>query len=128
MANPSKQKGTKWESELLLRLRRIWPQAERSSLAGINDYGDYINVPYLIEAKSTQRPMFQQWARKAEKKAGKAWAIVWHGDRRAKTGNGPYVVMPLELYERYHQILGIDGVDMPLASELSDLKSFYEES
>jgi hypothetical protein len=100
MANPSKQKGTKWETELLDRLRGVFgPTVERSSLSGINDYGDYVNVPHLIEAKSTMRPMFQQWARTCEKKAGKAWAIIWHGDRRVQTGSGPYVVMPLELWE-----------------------------
>ena len=100
MANPSKQKGTKWETALLAPLRRLFgDKVERSSLSGINDYGDFINVPFLIEAKSTAKPLFQKWARTCEKKAGKAWAIIWKGDTRTPTGNGPYVLMPLELFE-----------------------------
>lgn len=99
MANPSKKKGTNWEVELLGPLRELFgPQVERSTLSGIYDYGDFVGVPHLIEAKSTTRPMFQEWARKCEKKAGKNWAIIWHGDRRVQTGTGPYVVMPIELW------------------------------
>lgn len=104
MANPSKQKGTKWETELLPILRGLFGgRVERSSLSGIHDYGDYINVPFLVEAKSTKTPMFQAWARKCEKKAGKAWTIIWKGDRRVQTGAGPYAVMPLELFEQLVQ-------------------------
>ncbi len=100
MANPPRQKGTRWESELLERLRSLFgDQVERAPLKGTQDMGDFQNVPFLIEAKSTQRPLLQQWARTCEKKAGKAWAIMWHGDRRVKSGTGPYVIMPLELFE-----------------------------
>lgn len=113
MANPPRAKGTRWEVELRTRLRKIFyphykgedddhplqrlDEAARHKRA---DDGDFTGVPFAIEAKSTKRPMFQEWARKLEKKTGKAWAIVWHGDRRVRTGTGPYVVMPLELFEQ----------------------------
>jgi hypothetical protein len=100
MANPPRQKGTKWETALLEPLRRLFGgRVERSSLSGINDYGDFINVPFLVEAKSTLKPLFQQWARTCEKKANKAWVIIWKGDTRTKTGNGPFVLMSIELFE-----------------------------
>lgn len=100
MSNPSKKKGTDWEVELLGRLRTLFGnQVERASnTKGIHDYGDYLGVPFLIEAKSTMLPKFQEWARKATAKAGRAWCVIWHGDRR-KSGNGPYVLMPLEFFE-----------------------------
>ena len=100
MANPPRQKGTRWETELLPILRRLFgEQVERAPLKGTLDAGDFLGVPFLVEAKSTKSPRFQEWARKCERKAGKAWSIIWTGDRRVKTGAGPYVVMPLELWE-----------------------------
>lgn len=67
--------------------------------------GDFVGVPYTIEAKKTERPLFQQWARKLEGKVGKAWALIWSGDRRTKTGTGPYVLEPLELWKLKESIL-----------------------
>jgi hypothetical protein len=101
MSNPARAKGTKWETALLPRLRALFgEQVERAPLKGVHDHGDFLGVPFLHEAKSTQKPLFQAWARICEVKAGKAWCVLWKGDGRAKTGNGPYVLMPIELYER----------------------------
>jgi hypothetical protein len=108
MANPARAKGTKWETALLPRLRALFgDQVERAPLKGVHDKGDFLGVPFLHEAKSTQKPLFQAWARICEVKAGKAWCVLWKGDGRTKTGNGPYVLMPLELYER----LVLDALD-----------------
>lgn len=99
MSNPARSKGTTWESELLLRLRRMWgPDVHRAPLRGVKDDGDFVGTPFLCEAKSTSRPNFLEWARKCEEKRPKRWAIFWHGDRR-KPGSGPYVLIPLELLE-----------------------------
>lgn len=100
MSNPSKQKGTGWETYLLQPLRRLWgDQVNRSALSGTNDYGDFTGVPFLHEAKCTAKPLFQAWARICEIKAHKAWVVIWKGDLRVRSGNGPYVFMPQELYD-----------------------------
>jgi hypothetical protein len=112
----SRAKGTRWESELLTRLRNLWgQQVERAPLKGTNDRGDFVGTPFLVEAKSTTKPLFQAWARVCESKAYN-WAIVWHGDRRERTGVGPYVVMPLHLFEDL-----VARVDGDRARELVDL-------
>ena len=59
--------------------------------------GPHLDEP--SEAKKTERPLFLQWARKLERKAGKSWILIWSGDRRQRFGTGPYVVMPLEMFE-----------------------------
>lgn len=96
----ARQKGTAGENYFLPRLRRLFgEQVERAPLKGTLDYGDYVGVPWLHEAKSTAKPLFQQWARVNERKAGKAWVLLWKGDGRVRTGNGPYVLMPFAFYE-----------------------------
>lgn len=96
----ARQKGTQGENFFLEKLRTLFgPSVERAPLKGTQDKGDFVGVPWLHEAKNTQKPLFQQWARTAEAKAGNAWVILWKGDLRTKTGNGPYVLMPYEMYD-----------------------------
>jgi hypothetical protein len=100
VSNPSRAKGTKWEVDLLPHLQGLFgPGVDRAPLKGTYDYGDFLNVPWLHEAKSSIKPLFQAWARIAERKAGDAWVVLWKGDLRTKSGNGPYVLMPLKFYE-----------------------------
>lgn len=111
MSNPPRKKGTAWETYLLGPLRELfYPELDHD----MEDHplqrldmvarhkraadGDFVGVPFTIEAKSTKTPMFQAWARKLENKVGNGWAIIWKGDRRVKTGAGPYVLMPYELF------------------------------
>lgn len=98
MANPSRAKGTKWEVELVPILRDLFgDHVHRSPLTGTQDYGDFVNTPWLIEAKNTHAPRFLEWcATAARKTGGLAWAVIWKGDRRK--GLGPYVTVPLEHY------------------------------
>lgn len=97
MSNPSRKKGTEGENLFLRRLRYLFgPHVERAPLKGVNDHGDFLGVPWLHEAKNTKKPLFLQWARKCEAKA-EHWAILWKGDLRK--GEGPYVLLPLGLYE-----------------------------
>jgi hypothetical protein len=94
----ARQKGTAWESELLPKLRDLFgQQVERAPLRGVNDKGDFVGVPWLHEAKHVAVPRFQEWARTAAKKDDD-WVVIWKGDAR-KSGHGPYVLMPLHLYE-----------------------------
>lgn len=57
MSNPSKIRGTRWESDVVSYLRSNgFDQAERRALAGQADLGDIVNAgPYVWECKSTQR-------------------------------------------------------------------------
>jgi len=76
----SRAKGTRGENYFLPRLRKLFypnydgPEEEhplqRAPLKGVNDWGDYLGVPWLHEAKHTIKPLFQQWARTAEGKLG----------------------------------------------------------
>lgn len=96
----SKAKGTSWETELVPRLRLLFgPQVDRAPLRGTADAGDFVGcADLLVEAKSTMVPKFLEWARTATKKNGGRWVVAWHGDRR-KPGQGPYVLLPLDLWE-----------------------------
>lgn len=103
MSNPSRAKGTKWEVILLGRLREVFgPSVHRAPLRGTHDAGDYVGAPILIEAKSTKRPSFLEWARVAARATTHhelgpgAFVVVWHGDLRR--GEGPYALMPLEYW------------------------------
>lgn len=94
----ARAKGTKWETELLERLRGLFgPNVHRAPLRGTQDAGDFVGVPWLHEAKSTKAPHFLEWARTCAKKAPNgAWAVLWHGDRR--TDPTELVVLPYPLY------------------------------
>lgn len=96
----ARAKGTAGENFFLAVLQRVFgAHVDRAPLKGVLDDGDYIGVPWQHEAKNTQRPLFQQWARKAHAKST-PWCILWKGDqRRNDPGQGPLVVMPLRLYE-----------------------------
>jgi len=95
----ARAKGTRWETELLTRLRAVWPHAERAPLRGSNDRGDYTACnQWLLEAKSTTTPRFLEWARTARRKAaGDPWAVLWHGDRRSDLGQ-PLVLVDLDTF------------------------------
>jgi hypothetical protein len=90
-------KGTAGENFFLSHLRVLFGAAvDRAPLKGVHDYGDFVNVPWLHEAKNTIKPLFLQWAKICEKKAGQHWVLMWKGDLRK--GEGPYVLMPLSMY------------------------------
>jgi hypothetical protein len=97
----SRAKGTRGENYFLGPLRRIFgDHVDRSPLRGIHDFGDFTGTGgLLVESKHTLKPLFQQWARICEKKAGKRWVLLYKGDTRTSTGNGPYALMPLDLFE-----------------------------
>lgn len=93
----ARAKGTAGENFFLPYLRGLFgPRVERAPLKGTQDYGDFTGVPWLHEAKNTAKPLFLQWARTCEKKAGNNWVLLWKGDLRKN--EGPYVLMSLEKY------------------------------
>lgn len=90
-----RSKGTLGENFFKPYLVQLFgPQVERAPLKGTQDHGDYVGVPYLVEAKNTKKPLFQLWARVCKKKAGDDWVLLWSGDRRTEDGE-PLVLMPL---------------------------------
>lgn len=107
----SRAKGTRWEVELLARLRDVFgPDVHRAPLRGIHDAGDFVGTPMVVEAKSTASPRLTAWAVtciKAAKYHRDAaggmvpWVIAWHGDR--VQGEGPVVVLTLDYWLELEQ-------------------------
>jgi hypothetical protein len=100
MSNPSRAKGTAFEVEVLDHLRAIFgPTVERAPLKGVYDKGDYLNVPFLIDAKKTERPLFLEWARQARRKAdGSYWAYIYADDRRKASSAGTLALLPMDFF------------------------------
>lgn len=89
----ARAKGTKFENEVLLGLRRVWPDADRAK-AG-NPSNDFHGVPFPVEAKHRKRWAIPDWVRKLRAVAGDddRWAlVVASGDRRAKDSSTLMIV------------------------------------
>ena len=104
MANPSKQKGTRFESQLVDYLNGAGLCAERKALHGSADEGD-IRASHgfntlCIEAKNRKRVLLAQWFDEAEREAeaaGEVPVLVIHRDGYgAKKIGGSYAVMRLD--------------------------------
>ena len=98
MSNPSKAKGTAWESAIVSFLREHgWPYVERRALAGGKDRGDIAGVVgVVIEAKNTKTLALGTFLDEANTEAandGADFGVAWM-KRRGKSwpGHG-YVLM-----------------------------------
>lgn len=105
MSNPSKRKGTAWESSVVTYLREAGhDDARRVAQTGRLDQGD-IHVPgagVVIEAKNTATITLASFVDQAEKEAGHARmpygvAVV---KRRGKGAASGYAVMSLATLAR----------------------------
>lgn len=90
MANPSKRKGTGWESDIVATLKHGgWPYAERRALQGGLDRGDIAGIPgVVIEAKNCKAVTLGPWLDEAHKETtndGADVGVVWF-KRRGKPG------------------------------------------
>ena len=60
----ARQKGTKFETSLLPLIRKYYPDARRSPLAGANDTGDF-TIPgvthFILQAKNRKRMVLSEW-------------------------------------------------------------------
>lgn len=98
MSNPSKARGTRWESDIVTYLAAHgFPHVERRTLSGAKDRGDIAGIPgVVIEAKSQNRHSFAEWldeARAETENANADLGIVW-AKRRGKGSPGEgYAVM-----------------------------------
>ena len=102
----SRAKGTAYESHVLeTYLKPIWPNADRAPQKGIKDFGDFVGMSYLIEAKKRDRWDLPEWIRgilrKVQRHPTAPWVLVFAADKR-----GPIpmdlVCMPAEQY--FHQL------------------------
>lgn len=98
MSNPSKAKGTAWESAIVSFLQaQGWPYVERRALAGGKDRGDIAGIPgVVIEAKAVKTIALGTFLDEADAEAlndGADFGVAWI-KRRGKVwpGHG-YVVM-----------------------------------
>lgn len=107
MVNPSKIKGTAFESSTVDCLRRGgWVQAERRALSGALDKGDISGVAagaVMIECKAHQTLHITNWLREVDAQtdnAGAAIGALWVKlPRRAGAENGAVVLRP-EMFMR----------------------------
>ena len=119
MSNPSKQRGTRWESAIVDYVRdHGFPHCERRALSGGKDKGDLNIAPGLvIEAKCQSRHSFAEWLDEATEETANAGAdigMVW-AHRRGKSSPGAgYVVMDGETAVR---LLRLAGYGSPLEDE-----------
>lgn len=93
----SRAKGTKFENELLVSLRSIWPGTDRAK-AG-NQSNDFHGPPFPIEAKHRKRWDIPAWVKALKVVAGgdRRWALICApGDRRLVTAPPTVMVVPLE--------------------------------
>lgn len=74
MANPSKSKGTDFESQIILPyVQQFWPKAYRPALSGSNDIGDIVGTPLNLELKAITKQLdLPGWHREAAREAEKA--------------------------------------------------------
>ena len=106
MSNPSKSKGTAFETKLLEKLQVIWPRLTRAAASSwSNDY----TGPFPIEAKKRKTWAIPEWVRKLRRRAthdrtGNQWCLfVSPGDLRKEADLGDIMIVDADF--------GIDLLD-----------------
>lgn len=102
MANPNKEKGTRWEVALVSFFRgEGFSEVARIRGRGARDEGDLGGFRhFVIEAKDHARPAWHDFVRQAKqeaKNAGKPFGVVIQKKRNAKVKEA-LVVMDLETF------------------------------
>jgi predicted lipoprotein len=106
VSNPSKQRGTAWETAVVRYLQEHgFPFAERRALSGVHDKGDVAGVAgWVLEAKNRKSLDLAGAVDEARKEAGNA-RTRWFAAVIKRTGKGDagegYVVMPLSVFCDY---------------------------
>lgn len=98
MANPSKRKGTSWESDIVDYLKfNGWPHTERRALNGVLDRGDIAGIPGLvIEAKNCRTITIPAWVDEANIERDNDHAdlgVVWWKRRGKLSAGSGFVTM-----------------------------------
>jgi predicted lipoprotein len=102
MANPSKRKGTTWESAVVAYLQdHGQPYAERRALTGNADKGDITGIPgVMIECKAEKTVTLGAYADEVKVETANAHASIGVAvvKRRNRGPDAAYVVMTLEQF------------------------------
>ena len=102
MSNPSKQKGTAFESLIAAAFAEVFPGVERRALAGAADRGDIGGVPGLVvECKNVRTMSLGVWvdeARAEAANAGEPYGVVVHKRARVAAAEEQFVTMPLGMF------------------------------
>lgn len=110
MSNPSRAKGTAWESNIVTYLNRYgWPRVERRTQSGAYDRGDIAGLrDVVIEAKDCRTITIPAWVDEAEVEminANADIAVVWW-KRRGHTNPGDgFVTMTGNQFAHILQLL-----------------------
>lgn len=127
MSNPSKQRGTAWESEIVSFLKACgWPHVERRTLGGSKDRGDIAGIPgVVVEAKSTKAALLGQYVDEANTEAindGANIGVAWLKRRgKVSAGNG-YVVMDGWTFAGLLTSAGFGGSTQTLPTTTNDVE------
>jgi len=102
MANPSKRKGTAWESQVVAYLQdHGQPYAERRALCGTSDKGDVSGIPgVMLECKAEKTVTLGAYADEVKVETANAGASIGVAvvKRRNRGPGDAYVVMTLEQF------------------------------
>jgi hypothetical protein len=124
VSNPSKQRGTAWESEIVSFLKSCgWPYVERRTLSGNKDRGDIAGIPgVVIEAKATKTAALAAHLDEANLEAendGANLGAVWMKRRgHASAGNG-YVIVDGWTFAALLNSAGYGGGSEPLTTTVA---------
>jgi len=88
-------------------LHPLWPGADRVRLKGINDYGDFLGTPWLIEAKKRKRIFGEIWGWILTAITKTRWNEIHHGLEKDTL---PWAVV---FAQDKRQLPGIDLVVVP---------------
>lgn len=102
MANPSKQKGSAYETSLLPVLQSFYPGAKRNPLAGLHDVGDFYlptEKRLVLEAKNRTVMALPAWVKQAQTSARnlnpQAVGVVIHKRKGCALPGRQWVTMEL---------------------------------
>jgi hypothetical protein len=98
VTNPSKKRGTAWETQVAQYLQQSgWPHVERRALHGAQDKGDLLGLPGLVvECKSANRIQLAEWLKEAQAETANAGAelgVVWAKRSGKGSAADGYVIM-----------------------------------
>lgn len=95
--NPSKQRGTAWETAIVRYLSEHFPYVERRALSGASDKGDIAGLPGVtVEAKAASKLDLSGWLNEAQTEginAAARVAVVWFKRRGKGSAGDGYVLM-----------------------------------
>jgi hypothetical protein len=98
--NPSKVKGTRFESAVVAYLAAWFPHVERRALAGGADRGDLVGLPATVECKATRALDLAGALNEAQAAAARNRDPIYAAvvKRRQHGVSEAYAVMPLSVF------------------------------